>query len=258
MNTLHSFSKEELIRYSQQLKLENVGLEGQKKLKNARVLCVGAGGLGSPLLLYLAAAGVGTLGVVDFDMIEMSNFHRQILFQQQHLGMKKSSVALQQLNALNPTITVNVHDESFDFDNATKLLEKYDIIADCSDNFKTRYLINDICFQNDKPYVSASIARYSGQCSFFLGKNNPCFRCLYPEPPSSELFPDCRDAGVLGVLPGILGTIQATEIIKWILQVGELLVGRLFIFDALKMQSREFTYSINCDCGLHKGDVACI
>lgn len=246
------FSKEELIRYSQQLKLPEMGIEGQNKLKNTKVLCVGAGGLGSPVLLYLAAAGIGKLGIIDPDAVELSNLQRQILFQHQHVGSLKSHTAQQQLAALNPTLSFETYTEKLNEDNANNIIQHYDIVADCSDNFATRYLINDVCFNLNKPFVSASIAQFTGQCLFFLNKNTPCYRCLYPEPPQATSFVDCREGGVLGVLPGLLGTIQATEIIKWALQVGELLIGKLCVVDVLKVQFRQFNFLINEECIVHR------
>jgi len=237
----------EMNRYSQQLNLDQIGLDGQLKLKNARVLCIGAGGLGSALLFYLGAAGVGHIGIMDDDVIELSNLHRQILYQTSQLGQKKVFMAHQQLSALNPDIDIALHTDKLNLNNAHELINQYDIIADCSDNFATHYLINDVCFHLNKPYAFASIAQFEGQCSLFLGKQGPCYRCLFPFKSS---IPDCSAAGVLGVLPGLFGVIQATEIIKWILKTGEPLAGRWLVGDLLKMQFRQFYFIQNPECTL--------
>jgi adenylyltransferase/sulfurtransferase len=239
---------DEITRYSPQLKLENIGLDGQLKLKKARVLCVGAGGLGSSLLLYLASAGIGTIGIVDDDIVELSNLQRQVLYRKKHLGSKKSIVAIRELTALNPHIDFHTYAEKISSENAKKIIAQYDIVADCSDNFITRYLIHDQCHFLNKPYIYASVSQFEGQCSTFVGNENPCFRCLFPQIPN--FIPDCDTAGVLGVLPGLLGIIQATEIIKWILEIGDLLVGRLLIFDILSMKNREFQFTKSPDCNL--------
>jgi adenylyltransferase/sulfurtransferase len=245
-----SLTLDEMNRYAQQLKLDSIGLEGQLKLKNARVLCVGAGGLGSSLLLYLAAAGIGTIGIVDDEVIELSNLHRQILYQHSHIGNKKAIIAKQQLSLLNPSIDIYAYSERINLNNISELISQYDIVADCSDNFVTRYLINDACFYQNKPYVFASISEFTGQCSLFLGKQSPCFRCLFPYKPIMSTVLDCNAGGVLGVLPGLFGVIQATEIIKWILKLGDTLAGYLLVVDILKMQFRKFhlTQSPECLC----------
>ena len=243
-------SPDELIRYSQQIKLAEIGLSGQEKLKNARVLCVGLGGLGSPLVLYLAAAGVGTLGMVDDDIVELSNLQRQILYRLPQVTQQKAVAAKEQLLALNPTIQVNSYSEKLTENNAEELISQYDIIADGSDNFYTRYLIHDVCFKLEKPYVYASACQFQGHCSIFYGNNGPCFRCLFPNPPSSHNSPNCDAGGVLGVLPGMLGIIQATEIIKWILKIGNSLEKRLLIIDLLTMGFKEIRLSQNPDCPL--------
>jgi len=243
-----SLTPDEIYRYSKHLKLDNIGIAGQLKLKDARVLCIGAGGLGSSVLLHLAAAGIGSIGIVDDDVVELSNLQRQILYQHSHLGMKKSIIAKQQLSALNPYIHINEYNEKFNLTNARELISQYDIIADCTDNFTTRYLINDVCYHLNKPYVFASIYQFEGQCSLFLGKESPCFRCLYPMIPTAEIAPDCSDAGVLSVLPGLFGVIQATEIIKWILKLDNSLAGHLLSIDLLKMQFRTFFLSQNPEC----------
>lgn len=248
---------DEMNRYTQQLKLQNIGLEGQIKLKKARVLCIGAGGLGSIVLLYLTAAGVGTIGIVDDDVLELSNLQRQILYQHQHLGSKKSLIAKKQLLALNPNVVIDSYTKRFDLTCARDLASQYDIVIDCSDNFYTHYLINDICFYLNKPYIFASISQFKGQCSFFLRGAHPCFRCLFPANATKDTLPDCTEGGVLGVLPGLLGTIQATEAIKYLLQLNDSLLGRLLTIDVLKMQFQSFYLMHNPDCELcvHKKSV---
>ena len=232
-------SPEELKRYGRHLVLPEVGIEGQKKLKAARVLTVGAGGLGSPLSLYLAAAGVGTLGVVDFDKVELSNLQRQILFSTDSIGKSKLSEAKARLNAMNPNVRVILHETRLSSKDALDIIKDYDIVADGTDNFPARYLINDACALSGKPNVYGSIFRFEGQVSVFDAKNGPCYRCLYPEPPPPGLVPDCASGGVLGVLPGIVGSLQAVEVIKLIVGAGEPLIGQLLLFDALKMQFRK-------------------
>lgn len=209
-----------LTRYSQQIKMEEIGLDGQEKLKNSRVLCIGLGGLGSPLLLYLAAAGVGVLGIVDDDIIELSNLHRQILYNHTHINKKKAVTAKKQLLAINPLIQVESYSSRLTEENAAELITQYDIIADGTDNFYTRYLIHSICFELEKPYVYASASGFQGYCSIFHGKQDPCLHCIFPVSVSDINIPNCEGAGVIGTLPGMLGIIQATEIIKWILQIG--------------------------------------
>lgn len=243
-----SLTLDEINRYTQQLKLEPIGLDGQLKLKNARVLCIGAGGLGSSVLLHLAATGVGTIGIIDNDIIELSNLQRQILYQNSHIGYQKALVAQQQLLNINPHIKVNTHTERFDIKNASELVLQYDIMVDCSDNFSTKYLINDICYHLHKPYVFASIHQYEGQCSLFVSREKPCFRCLYPSIPTMNMAPHCGEGGVLGVVPGLLGVIQATEIIKWILKIGNTLSGHLLSINILTMQFRTFEISQNPEC----------
>lgn len=241
-------NSDDLLRYARQIKLEQIGSEGQKKLKKARVLCVGAGGLGSPLLLYLAAAGVGTLGIVDDDVIEESNLHRQLLYQQAHCHQKKVEVAKAQLLALNPLIIINASDKRLTFDNAESLLANYDLVADCSDNFDTRYLIQAHCYRLDKPYVYASAQQFRGHCSLFYGKQAPCLRCVFPTLP--ETAGNCQDDGVLGVLPGMLGMIQAAEIIKWVVGMGQSLQSRLLMVDVLTMRFQTIQLVKNPDCPL--------
>jgi sulfur-carrier protein adenylyltransferase/sulfurtransferase len=240
---------DELARYARHIQLENVGLAGQIRLSEARVLCVGAGGLGSPLLLYLAAAGVGVLGIADADTIQLDNLHRQILYQTQHIGKEKIRIAKEQLNLLNPGVQIRLHPHGLQADNAAEIIAQYDVIADCSDNFKTRYLINDNCFVGKKPFISASISKFSGQCVGFSGEYGPCYRCLFPQPSlQNKSLLNCGQGGVLGVLPGILGSIQATEILKWILQIGNPLVNRLLTVDALTMRFNEFNFQRDPQC----------
>ncbi|WP_052117550.1 ThiF family adenylyltransferase [Legionella norrlandica] len=247
MNKLN-LTTEESVRYSQHIKLEEIGLVGQKKLKNARVLCIGLGGLGSPLLLYLAAAGIGGLGIVDDDIVELSNLQRQILYNRSHIKQKKTTIAKAQLLALNPSLQVNSYSKRLTEKNAAELISQYDIIADGSDNFHTRYLIHHMCFQLEKPYVYASASQFQGYCSIFHGKQEPCFHCLFPASTTNRNIANCEAGGVLGTLPGLLGIIQATEIIKWILQIGNPLNRRLLVVDLLKMAFKEITLTKNADC----------
>jgi adenylyltransferase/sulfurtransferase len=219
--------------------MPEVGLAGQKKLKEARVLCIGVGGLGSPLAMYLAAAGIGRIGLVDFDVVDFSNLQRQILHNTNDVGKPKLESAAEKLRALNPEIKIVLHEEMFTSANAMEICREYDIIADGTDNFPTRYLTNDVCVLLDKPNVYASIYRFEGQASVFHAKKGPCYRCLYPEPPPPGMVPSCAEGGVLGILPGIMGTIQATEVIKLILGRGKPIIGRLLLFDALNMIMKE-------------------
>jgi len=223
----------ELTRYSRHLLLPEVGKAGQEKLKDARVLVVGAGGLGSPALLYLAAAGVGTLGIVDFDVVDVSNLQRQVLFGTSHIGLDKTQAAEARLRDLNPHVTIVRHPERLSRFNALELFRVYDVVVDGTDNFATRYLVNDACVLTGKPNVYGSIFRFDGQASVFCTDEGPCYRCLYPEPPPPGLVPSCAEGGVLGVLPGLIGVIQATEAIKLLLGVGDVLVGRVLLVDAL-------------------------
>jgi adenylyltransferase/sulfurtransferase len=241
----------EMQRYSQQIKLNNIGPSGQIALKNARVLCVGAGGLGSSLLLYLAAAGIGTIGIIDDDKIELGNLNRQTLYQTAHLGHQKAIIAKQQLTALNPSIHITTYTERLSSKNAESLFQDYDIIADCSDNFETRYLIGDTAFLMNKPCVFAAVSQFKGQCAVFLSKKeSACFRCLFPTIPKINCFTSCEESGVIGVAPGLLGIIQATEIIKSILKIGDILSNRLLIIDILTMQFRAFHMTKNKNCPL--------
>ena len=239
VEALPGLSREEVFRYSRHLLIPEVGLEGQRKLKAARVLCIGAGGLGSPVAMYLAAAGVGTIGIVDFDTVDFSNLQRQLLHSTADVGRLKLDSAKDTLAALNPGVTIVPHEVVLSSENALSILGPYDIIVDGTDNFPTRYLVNDACVLLGKPNVYGSIYRFEGQASIFAAPDGPCYRCLYPEPPPAGLVPSCAEGGVLGVLPGIIGTIQATEAIKLIVGAGEPLAGRLLIFDALKMRFRE-------------------
>ncbi len=244
------FDSEELNRYSRHCSLPQFGVECQQKLKNARVLCVGAGGLGSPLLLYLTAAGVGTIGIVDHDIVQLSNLHRQILYSAEDINQKKVVVAKKKLAATNPHVDHIIYDEKIDRNNALSIISEYDIIADGTDNFPTRYLINDACFHLKKPNVYASIFQFEGQCSVFTTDDAPCYRCLYAEPPPPGLVPNCADGGVLGILPGVMGLIQATEVIKLIAGIGTTLAGRLLTYDALSMRFQEFGLQKSPDCRL--------
>jgi molybdopterin/thiamine biosynthesis adenylyltransferase/rhodanese-related sulfurtransferase len=245
---LPQLTNDELGRYSRHLILPEVGMEGQQRLKAAKVLCVGTGGLGSPLALYLAAAGIGTLGLVDFDVVDASNLQRQIIHSTKDIGRKKIDSAQEKLNALNPALNVVKHDTMLSSANALEIFAQYDIIADGTDNFQTRYLVNDACVLLNKPNAYGSIFRFEGQASVFATEEGPCYRCLYPEPPPPGLVPSCAEGGVLGILPGIVGVIQATEVIKLILGKGEPLIGRLLLVDALTMRFRELKLRKNPDC----------
>ena len=247
-DTLPELTTDDLSRYSRHLILPEVGMEGQQKLKAARVLCVGTGGLGSPLALYLAAAGIGTLGLVDFDVVDASNLQRQIIHSTKDIGRKKLDSAEEKLLALNPALNVVKHETMLSSANALDILKDYDIVADGTDNFPTRYLVNDACVLLGKPNVYGSIFRFEGQASVFATRQGPCYRCLYPEPPPPGLVPSCAEGGVLGILPGLVGVIQATEVIKLILGKGESLVGRLLLVDALSMRFRELKLRKNPEC----------
>jgi adenylyltransferase/sulfurtransferase len=245
-----ALSNEEIRRYSRHLIMPEVGMEGQKRLKAARVLAVGAGGLGSPLSLYLAAAGVGTIGLVDFDVVDDSNLQRQILYSVGDVGRPKLAAAAERLRGLNPHVQVVPYEEKLTSENALEIFRDFDIVADGTDNFPTRYLVNDACVLSGKPNVYASIFRFEGQASIFWAKEGPCYRCLYPEPPPPGLVPSCAEGGVLGILPGLLGVIQATETIKLILESGDPLIGRLLLVDALSMRFRELKLRKNPACVL--------
>jgi sulfur-carrier protein adenylyltransferase/sulfurtransferase len=245
---LPELTTDDLSRYSRHLILPEVGMEGQRRLKAARVLCVGTGGLGSPLALYLTAAGIGTLGLVDFDVVDSSNLQRQIIHSTRDIGRKKIDSAEEKLSALNPAITIVKHETMLTSANALEILKGYDIVADGTDNFPTRYLVNDACVLLGKPNVYGSIFRFEGQASVFATEAGPCYRCLYPEPPPPGLVPSCAEGGVLGILPGLVGVIQATEVIKLILGKGDSLVGRLLLVDALNMRFRELKLRKNPEC----------
>jgi adenylyltransferase/sulfurtransferase len=247
---LPKLSHAEVLRYSRHLLLPEVGLEGQRKLKAARVLTIGAGGLGSPLSLYLAAAGVGTIGIVDFDVVDLTNLQRQIVHGTSTLGQSKLESAKARLTDLNPNLKVESHEARLSADNALDIIRDYDIVVDGTDNFPTRYLVNDACVLLDKPNVYGSIFRFEGQASVFYAKEGPCYRCLYSEPPPPGLVPSCAEGGVLGVLPGIIGSIQALETIKLIIGAGDTLIGRLVLFDALKLKFRELKLRKDPDCPL--------
>jgi sulfur-carrier protein adenylyltransferase/sulfurtransferase len=239
---------DEVRRYSRHLIIPDVGMTGQKRLKNAKVLCVGAGGLGSPALLYLAAAGVGTLGIIDFDVVDESNLQRQIIHGQSDVGRSKAESARESIREINPYVNVIVHQERLDSDNAMQIFEPYDLIVDGTDNFATRYLVNDACVLLGKPYVWGSIYRFDGQASVFWAEHGPCYRCLYPEPPPPGMVPSCAEGGVLGVLCASIGSIQVNEAIKLITGIGEPLVGRLMIYDALEMTYRSVKVRKDPEC----------
>ena len=243
-----TLNKDEILRYSRHLIMPEVGMDGQQKLKAARVLCIGTGGLGSPLALYLAAAGVGTLGLVDFDVVDYSNLQRQIIHSTADVGRKKLDSAADRLKGINPFLELLTFDMKLSSGNALELFREFDIIADGTDNFPTRYLVNDACVLTGKPNVYGSIFRFEGQASVFATEDGPCYRCLYPEPPPPGLVPSCAEGGVLGILPGLVGVMQATEVIKLILGVGEPLIGRLLLVDALGMKFRELKLRKNPDC----------
>jgi adenylyltransferase/sulfurtransferase len=243
-----TLSNDEILRYSRHLIMPEVGMEGQLKIKAAKVLCIGAGGLGSPLALYLGAAGVGTLGIVDFDVVDYTNLQRQIIHSTADVGRKKLDSAADKLKAINPFIEIRKFDARLSSDNALELFKQFDIIADGTDNFPTRYLVNDACVITRKPNVYGSIFRFEGQASIFATEQGPCYRCLYPEPPPPGLVPSCAEGGVLGILPGLVGMIQATEVIKLILGIGDPLIGRLLLIDALGMSFRQLKLRKNPDC----------
>jgi sulfur-carrier protein adenylyltransferase/sulfurtransferase len=249
---LPDLTSDDLLRYARHLILPEVGMEGQRRLKAARVLCVGAGGLGSPLALYLAAAGVGTLGLVDFDTVDASNLQRQILHSTRDVGRKKLDSAGEKLLALNPALELVKHDTALTSANALDIVAGYDIVADGTDNFPTRYLVNDACVLTGKPNVYGSVFRFEGQASIFAAPDGPCYRCLYPEPPPPGMVPSCAEGGVLGILPGLIGVIQATEVIKLVVDrnepLGEPLIGRLLLVDALAMRFRELKLNKNPEC----------
>ena len=243
-----SLSNQEVERYSRHLIMPEVGMDGQLKLKAASVLCIGVGGLGSPVAMYLAAAGVGRLGVVDFDVVDYSNLQRQVIHGTPDVGRSKLESARDKLVAINPEVTIDMHETALSSSNAFDVLGDYDIVVDGTDNFPTRYLVNDACVLLRKPNVFGSIFRFEGQVSVFATEQGPCYRCLYPEPPPPGLVPSCAEGGVLGILPGVIGTIQATETVKLIIGVGEPLINRFMIYDALRMKFRELKLRRDPDC----------
>ncbi len=249
------FSNDEIARYSRHLIMPEVTLDGQKRIKAASILCIGAGGLGSPIALYLAAAGIGRLGLVDYDTVDFSNLQRQILHGTDDVGRKKLNSARDRIKAVNPNVRVDLHDTLFRSENAMQLVQDYDIVIDGTDNFPTRYLSNDVCVLTKKPNIYGSIFRFDGQCTVFAPHlGGPCYRCMFPEPPPPGMVPSCAEGGVLGVLPGIIGVMQAIEAIKMIIGIGDSLIGRLVSFDALKLRFKEFKIrkDPNCPiCGDH-------
>ncbi len=248
LTSVSDLSKDEILRYSRHLIMPEVGMDGQLKLKNAKVLCIGAGGLGSPLLLYLAAAGVGRLGIVDFDVVDYTNLQRQVIHGTADVGRSKLESAQGAIREINPNVEVVGHDARLTSENALELFQDFDIVVDGTNNFPTRYLVNDACVLLGKPNVYGSIFRFEGQASVFYARQGPCYRCLYPEPPPPGLVPSCAEGGVLGVLPGIVGCLQAMETIKLIIGQGQTLIGRLLVFDALGMKFRELKLRKNPDC----------
>ncbi len=243
-----ALSKQEMIRYARHLVLPEVGIKGQEKIKQGKVLVVGAGGLGSPALMYLAAAGIGAIGIVDFDNVDETNLQRQIIHSTKEIGNKKTESAKIAISSINPNIKVEAYNEKLTSKNALEIIKKYEVIIDGSDNFPTRYLLNDACVLSKKPLVYGSIFRFEGHASVFNHDDGPCYRCLFPNPPPKDAVPTCAQAGVLGVLPGIIGTIQATEAIKLILGIGETLSGRLLIYDALSMAFKDLKLGKNKNC----------
>jgi sulfur-carrier protein adenylyltransferase/sulfurtransferase len=243
------FSNDEIARYSRHLIMPEVTLDGQKRIKAASVLCIGAGGLGSPIALYLAAAGIGRLGLVDFDVVDFSNLQRQILHGTDDVGRKKLNSARDRIKAVNPNVQVDLHDMMFRSENAMQVVQDYDIVIDGTDNFPTRYLSNDVCVLKKKPNIYGSIFRFDGQCTVFAPHlGGPCYRCMFPEPPPPGMVPSCAEGGVLGVLPGIIGVMQAIEAIKMIIGIGDSLIGRLVSFDALKLRFKEFKIRKDPSC----------
>src|SRR6187551_2844572 len=245
---LPQLTPDEIKRYSRHLIMPEVGMDGQRRIKAGSVLCIGAGGLGSPAAMYLAAAGIGRIGIVDFDVVDFSNLQRQLLHGTADVGRTKLASAKSRLNDLNPHVQIDSYEVALSSENALDLFKDYDVILDGTDNFPTRYLVNDACVLTGKPNAYGSIFRFEGQASVFATKEGPCYRCLYPEPPPPGLVPSCAEGGVLGVLPGVIGTIQATEAIKLILGVGEPLVGRLLLYDAFTMRFRELKLRRDADC----------
>src|SRR5215813_9022044 len=250
-----TLSKDEILRYSRHLIIPEVGIDGQKKLKAAKVLLVGTGGLGAPLGLYLAAAGIGKIGLVDFDVVDFTNLQRQVIHSTKDVGRNKIDSAAGKMQAINPHLTIVKHEVALTSENALEILKDYDYVVDGTDNFPTRYLVNDACVLLGKPNVYGSIFRFEGQASVFATDDGPCYRCLYPEPPPPGLVPSCAEGGVLGILPGLIGVVQATEVVKLILGSGEPLIGRLLLYDALGMRFRELKLRKNPECpmcGTHR------
>ena len=245
---LPTLNAEEIKRYSRHLIMPEVGMDGQRRIKQGSVLCIGAGGLGSPAAMYLAAAGVGRIGIVDFDVVDYSNLQRQLLHTTNDVGRTKLESAKNKINALNPHVQVETFEEALSSDNAMRLFKGYDVILDGTDNFPTRYLVNDACVLMGIPNAYGSIFRFEGQASVFATKDGPCYRCLYPEPPPPGLVPSCAEGGVLGVLPGVIGVIQATESIKLLTGIGQPLIGRFLIYDALNMKFRELKLRKDPEC----------
>jgi len=245
-----SLTVDEVRRYSRHLIIPDVAMAGQKRLKNAKVLCIGAGGLGSPALMYLAAAGVGTLGIIDFDVVDESNLQRQIIHGQSDIGRSKAQSARDSVLEINPLVTVNLHEQRLDSANAMEIFSGYDLLVDGTDNFATRYLVNDACVLLHKPYVWGSIYRFDGQASVFWADHGPCYRCLYPEPPPPGMVPSCAEGGVLGVLCGSVGAIQVTEAIKLLTGIGDPLLGSLMVYDALEMEYRKIKVRKDPDCAV--------
>jgi sulfur-carrier protein adenylyltransferase/sulfurtransferase len=243
-----TLTPDEQIRYSRHLLLPEMGSAGQQRLKSARILIVGAGGLGSPAAMYLGAAGVGTIGLVDTDTVDATNLQRQIIYGTPDVGRSKLVAAAARLRELNPHVNVELHEALFASDNARDLVDRYDVIIDGSDNFPTRYLVNDACVMGGKPNIYGSVFRFEGQAAVFAAPGGPCYRCLHPQPPPAGLIPNCAEAGVLGVLPGLIGIVQATEAIKLVAGIGEPLIGRMLLFDALKMRFRDITLPRDPSC----------
>lgn len=241
-------TKDEILRYSRHLIIPEVGIEGQQKLKAAKVLLIGAGGLGAPLGLYLSAAGVGTIGLVDFDVVDFTNLQRQVIHSTKDVGRNKIDSAAEKMQGINPGLKIVKHETALSSENALDILKDYDLVVDGTDNFPTRYLVNDACVLLKKPNVYGSIFRFEGQATIFATENGPCYRCLYPEPPPPGLVPSCAEGGVLGILPGTIGLIQATEAVKLILGIGDPLIGRLLLYDALGMKFRELKLRKNAEC----------
>lgn len=243
-----ALTHEEIIRYSRHLRLPGFGTEGQQKLKKSAALIVGIGGLGSPIALYLAASGVGKLGLVDFDIVELNNLHRQIVHSSKDLGRLKIDSAREKIHAMNPEIELKIYEKRFSSENAFRILEEYDLVIDGSDNFPTRYLVNDACILSRKKYIYGSVYQFEGQVSVFGAPSGPCYRCLFPEPPPPDEVPNCAEGGILGVLPGVIGTLQSLEAIKALTGIGIPLIGRLLHFDARQIMFQEIKIKKNHEC----------